>query len=372
MCALCACGGGDKKPPAPPAPKVKVTTLREESIAQTAELLGSLNSRQSVTLTPQVAGHISQILVKPGDKVKQGQALVQIDPERERATLASLQSVMAARQSALRLAQDNYDRAAKLAPAGVMTSQELQQAASALASAKADLSAAEAQARAQQVQLEYYRISAPYAGEVGDIPVKVGDLVGPQTPLLLLNQSAMLEAEINVPLTLAPKLTPDTTVSLLGDDDKPLVDAKVSFISPAVDPGTQSVLIRSVFPNTAGLKFAQFVRARLTFATHPGLKIATTAVARMSGQYFVYVVQRGKNVVEQRNVKLGEIVGDSYVVQDGLEAGDVVVVVGIQKVRNGAPVEPEQVSLPAPPPPGGGTAPKAERTAPKRVEEEAR
>lgn len=336
---LYGCGDGNKQGGPPPPVKVKVATLEQQPIAETADLLGSLNSRQSVEMTPQVAGHISAIYVHAGDHVKAGQALLQIDPERERAALASLEAVRSAKESTVRLAQENYDRAAKLAPAGVMTAAELQQTASALAAAKADAAAAESQIRAQEEQLKYYRISAPGDGVVGDIPVKIGDLVGPTTKLLLLNQSSQLEANVQVPLSLAPKLTPRTRLAILGPDDKPLVEVPLSFISPAVDPETQSVLVKAVFPNTENLMFAQFIRARLTFDQKPGLEVPTTAVSRMSGQYFVFVVKPGANgkpSVEQRNVRLGEIVQDSYVVLDGLQAGDQVVTVGTQKVRNGS------------------------------------
>lgn len=341
---LVGCGGSAKQAP-PRAPvKVKVATLREQPIPESADLLGSLNSRQSVTLTPQVSGHISAILVKAGDKVQAGQALIQIDPAKERAALAALEAVKSAREGSARLAEANFERASKLASAGVMSAQELQQSTTALNSAKADLAAAESQVRAQQVQLEYYRITAPNAGTVGDIPVKVGDIVGPTTRLMLLNQSEELEAQVSVPLNLAPKLNPQSRIALLGPDDKPIVEAPLSFISSAVDPETQSVLVKAAFPNNQNLRFAQFVRTRITFAEKRGLKVPTTAVSRMSGQFFVYVVQAGQGgqkMVEQRNVQLGELIGDGYVVTKGLQAGDEVVTQGVQKVRNGVPVEPE-------------------------------
>jgi hypothetical protein len=103
------------------------------------------------------------------------------------------------------------------------------------------------------------------------------------------------------------------------------------------------VLIKTVIANARALKSSQYVRARVVWGQRHALTVPTTAVSRLSGQYFVYVVvrdpQKGGTFAQQRVVQLGDIIGNDYVVQDGLKEGDQVVISGTQKVANGVPVQ---------------------------------
>ncbi len=342
--ALAACGGAKARTVFPPA-KVKVATLEPKPIEESAVFIAELNSRRSIQLSPQVSGYLKAIPVKAGDHVKAGTLLFHIESARDEAQLKNLIAVRDARRAALKLAQANYQRAQQLAPSGVVSEQELQQIATALASARADLAASEAQVRAQHVQVQYYRITAPYDGTLGDIPVKVGDFVTPTTALTVLNQGTALEPYVRVPLSLAPKLSGDSFIELLDNSGKVLASGKVQFVSPTVDAATQSVLIKTVVSNPQELKTSQYVRARVVWGKRQALTVPAVAVSRQSGQYFVYVVQpdpqKGGAFAQQRTVKLGDIVGNDYVVQDGLKEGDKVVISGTQKVANGTPVQPE-------------------------------
>jgi len=343
--ALMACSGGSARPAGPPPARVKVATLASKPIEESAVFIAELNSRRTVQLTPVVSGYLKAIPAKAGDRVKAGTLLFHIDSAREEAQLKNLIAVHDARQAALELAEANYQRAKQLAPSGVVSEQELQQAATALASARADLAASEAQVRAQQVQVGYYRITAPFDGTLGDIPVKIGDFVTPTTVLTVLNQSGVLEPYVRVPLSLSPKLGDDSVIELLDESGKVLASGKVQFVSPTVDSATQTVLIKTLITNPQAFKTSQYVRARVVWGKRQALTVPTVAVSRQSGQYFVYVVQpdaqKGGTIAQQRTVQLGDIVGNDYVVQDGLKEGEKVVVSGTQKVANGAPVQPE-------------------------------
>jgi RND family efflux transporter MFP subunit len=288
---LASCGSS-ARPAGPPPAKVKVATMAPKPIEESAIFIAELNSRRSVQLSPIVSGYLKAIAVKAGDQVKAGTLLFHIDSAREEAQLKNLLALREARQASLRLAEANYQRAQQLAPSGVVSEQELQQAATALASARADLAATEAQVSAQQAQVGYYRITAPFDGTLGDIPVKVGDFVNPTTVLTVLSQDGALEPYVRVPLSLAPKLGPDSRIELLDDSGRLLASGKVEFVSPTVDSSTQTVLIKTVIANA-----------------------------------------------QQRVVQLGDIIGNDYVVQDGLKEGDQVVISGTQKVANGVPVQ---------------------------------
>jgi len=348
LLGLVACGP-KPGPKGPPPAKVKLQTLKPQDVKQTADFIASLNSRNAVILRPQVNAVVAAIPVKSGDRVKAGATIVQLDVSQQAAVTANVRATVEARRAALRLAEANYERLSKLAPSGVVSQQEFDQAAAQRASTQADLSAAESQLRAQSVQSSYYRIGAPFDGIVGDLPVKVGDLVTPQTPITQFTQDGRLEAYVNVPLLLAPRIRLETVVQILGNDDQPVVEAPVSFISPSVDPATQTVLLKAVFENTGGLRYSQYVRVRLVYGQRQALVVPVVAVTRQGGQPFVYVAgrasgQSGGLVAEQRPVQLGEVVGNDYVVTGGLKEGEQVVISGVQFVRNGAPLQPEQLA----------------------------
>ncbi len=346
---LAGCGARSSGPAGPPPAKVKLMTVSPHDVKQSSDFIASLNSRNAVTLRPQVNAVVASIPVKAGDQVKAGTTIVQLDVSQQAAVTNNVRATVEARRAALTLAEANYQRVSRLAPSGVVSQQELEQAAAQRASAQADLSAAESQLRAQSVQSSYYRVTAPFDGIVGDILVKVGDLVTPQTTITQFTQDRRLEAYVNVPLSLAPRVGPDTRVQVLGTDDRPVVEAPVSFISPSVDPATQTVLLKAVFENTANLRYSQYVRVRLVYGQRKALVVPVVAVTRQGGQPFVFVAMHasgkpGGMVAEQRPVQLGEVVGNDYVVNAGLRDGEQVVVSGVQFVRNGAPLAPEQLA----------------------------
>ena len=349
LAGLAGCGAKSSGPKGPPPAKVKLQTVTPQDVKQSADFIASLNSRNAVILRPQVNAVVARIPVKPGDQVKAGTTIVQLDVSQQAALTANVRATVEARRAAVKLAEANYERVSKLAPSGVVSEQELDQAAAQRASAQADLSAAESQLRAQSVQSGYYRVAAPFDGIVGDLPVKVGDLVTPQTTITQFTQGGRLEAYVSIPLLLAPRVDTRTVIQVLGPDDKPVVEAPVSFISPSVDPATQTVLVKAVFETTVNLRYSQYVRVRLIYGQRKALVVPVVAVTRQGGQPFVFVAghgsgQSGGLVAEQRPVQLGEVVGNDYVVTGGLKEGEEVVVSGVQFVRNGAPLQPEQVA----------------------------
>jgi RND family efflux transporter MFP subunit len=124
-----------------------------------------------------------------------------------------------------------------------------------------------------------------------------------------------------------------------------LADSRVSFISPQVDNTTQSVLIKAkIANNSEKLRTSQFIRARVVWGTHQGPVVPVLAVSRVGGQYFVFVAEEkdGKLVAHQRPLRVGEMVGNDYVVLDGIKPGDKVIVSGIQFLVDGAPVVPQE------------------------------
>lgn len=344
LAVVAGCGGGAAVAPPPPGPTpVGVLLLAPQPVTITSEYVGILKSRRSSEIRPQVDGIITQIVVKSGDRVAPGTALLQIDPQREQAALESNRASRVAQEAAVRFAQQQYDRAKQLLDAGAMSQQEFEQAESTVNTATAALEALKAREREAGVQLQYFRVTAPTAGVVGDIPVRVGDRVTTSTVLTTVDQQAGLEAYIQIPIERAPEVRVGLPVRLTDAHGVVLAETAINFVSPQVDDRTQSVLVKAPVPATQGYRTEQFVRALVVWRNEPGLTVPTTAVTRINGQYFAFVAEPDVKgfVARQHVVKLGELRGNEYVLLEGLKPGDRLIVSGVQKVRDGAAVAPQ-------------------------------
>ncbi|MGB2676480.1 MAG: efflux RND transporter periplasmic adaptor subunit [Candidatus Acidiferrum sp.] len=342
---LSGCGqkstAGNAAGGAPQAMPVQVLAVVPEKIADTTEYLAILKSRHSAVINPQVEGHVTNIDVKSGDRVKTGDALLQIDPMKQEATVSSQDAVRASQEAALKLAKVNLERAQKLFEAGVVSKMDFDNAQTNYDSAVAQLKSLEQQVQQQKVELRYYRVSAPMDGIVGDIPVRVGDRVTVSTLLTTVDEPGALEAYVYVPASRAKELRLGLPVRLLDENGEVRAETAVTFISPEVDPDTQTVLAKSAVSNLkANLRIAQQVRARITWGNREGPVVPVLAVQRINGQYFAFVAVKEANgtIARQRLLKLGEIFGNNYPVLEGLKAGDHVIVSGTQFLQDGAPV----------------------------------
>ena len=173
-----ACGNSKAaKAGGPQAMPVQVRTARTQKVDDTTDYVATLKSRDSAVVMPQVEGIITQIFVHSGDHVGDGAPMMQIDPAKQQATVKSQEDARAAQLAQVKWAQQNYDRVSGLANAGVVSKQDLDQARATLDAAQAQLQSLGAQVNEQQVQLHYYKVVAPRAGIVGDVPVRVGDRV---------------------------------------------------------------------------------------------------------------------------------------------------------------------------------------------------
>jgi len=325
----------------PPTP-VAIQAAAMSPVDDTTEYVATLKSLRSTTVQPQIDGQVTQIHVKSGDRVAQGAPLMQIDPRRQQAAVSSQEAELAAREAAVAFARQQAQRTSELYAAGAISKQEQEQAVTALQTAEANLKALQAQVQQQVVQLRYYTVSAPTAGVIGDVPVRVGNQVTPQTVLTTVDENTTLELYVNVPIERAPELKNGLAIQILGSDGtEQIASSVVNFISPHVDDQTQSVLVKGQVRNPDGrLRASQYVRARLVWATRQGLVVPVTAVVRINGQFFVFVAEgsAGKLTAKQRSIKVGPIVGQNYVVLDGIKAGERVVTSGAQKLADSVPI----------------------------------
>ncbi len=366
--ALAGChGSGGKEgaqqgaggPGAAKAMTVEVMELKPGPVRDAGEYLGTLISRRSITLYPQVAGYIQRITARPGQRVKAGQVLLEVDPRRERAGVRGAQAQRRSAEAQRRFAQSTRQRAEQLMKEGIMSRQDYEQAVAQAQMAEASARSAEAQLQAERVELGFNRVTAPFAGVLGDIPVKLGDYVTPQTELTSVDQSRALEVSVAVPPERAAEIqTGSTLVEVLDDEGNPVVSAPAFFVAPTPDPRTQLVEVKAAFENTVGLRAGQVVHTRVVYETRESLRLPTFAVTQQSSQFFAMVAAQGDGgtpVAQRRPVKLGELEGNYYELLDGLDAGTQVVVGSLQALRDGQPIEPKPVQrLPGEGPGVGG------------------
>jgi RND family efflux transporter MFP subunit len=326
---------------APPAMPVQVVIAETQQIADSNEYLAILKSRHSATINPQVEGQVTKIFVKSGDHVTAGTPLLQIDPLKQEATVNSQDAARAAQEANVRFAKISLERAQKLFDAGVISKQDFDNAQTNYDSAVSQLRSLEHQVQQQNVELHYYRVSAPMDGLVGDIPVRVGDRVTVSTLLTTVDEPGALEAYIYVPAARARALRLGLPVKLLDENGAGLAEIRITFVSPQVDPETQTILAKAALGNTkANLRIAQQVRAQITWGTRQGQVVPVLAVQRINGQFFAFAaVKEDKGTVaRQRLLKLGEIVSNDYAVLEGINRGEHVIVSGLQFLQDGAPV----------------------------------
>lgn len=364
-----ACGGG---PPGgrpggpgggPPPMAVEIVNLEPKPVEQTTEFVASIKSRRSATIQPQVEGFITRIAVRSGQRVAEGATLFEVDSRPQQAAVASQQSLQAMRAAEVEYARQQAERTRKLYEAGAASLRDAEEADTALRTSEAQLKAAEEQTLQQRAELGYYKVTAPSAGVIGDIPVRVGDRVTQSTVLSTVNEDGAFELYINVPVAQAKDLKPGLAARIVDDTGAILATNKITFVSPNVDTATQTVLAKAALVEGRGdFRADQFVRVRLVWRSEPGLTLPVTSVMRVNGQYFAFVAEKADAglVAKQRAVTLGEIVGNDYVVEDGLQAGDQLIVAGLQKIGDGSPVSP------APPPSADPTTAEPPATEPTK------
>ncbi|MGD1912434.1 MAG: efflux RND transporter periplasmic adaptor subunit [Rivularia sp. (in: cyanobacteria)] len=370
---------------------VKLASVESGIIEDRDEYIARLESRRSVTLQPQIQGRITKILVKSGDNVASGDAIMQIDSREQQAAVNSVDAAAQAARSQLQNAiatlkslqaerlsnvadvnfnQQEYERFSRLAAQGAVSQQTKQQNVNRLATAKARLNAIDAQIQAQkasinqaekalqqaqantrqqQVQLQYYTVSAPISGNVGDLIVRQGDVVNTSTQLTTITQNNSLQVEISVPKERAAELRKGMPIELIDNQGKILGRSQVFFISRNINQNAQSILIKALFDNSENqLRADEFIRARVIWQRRPGVLIPASAVVRLAGETFVYIAKKPDSslsnpefIAKQRRVKLGNIRGNNYQVLEGLRGGERIIVSGILNLRDGAAIMPE-------------------------------
>lgn len=324
---------------------VNTEILKPEEIDNAEFYQGTLISRESVFIQPQVSGQISNIYVKAGDKVQKGTLLILIDTKKQEAILNSYKLKMPSLESDLSTAKIQYERYKELYEKKTVSKQDFENAENEYKRAKSALDTNSAQIKEQTEQLDYHKIKAPFSGIIGDIPVKEGEYVNPATMLLSVTQNERLELNAGISADKIFNIKIGLPVQILDFKNNIITESKIDFISPRVDSSTQTILIKAYFKNINGLlKADQSVKIKIIYSKNKGLLIPVSSTSFLGGQDFAFIVKEkdGEKIVKQVPITLGELQNGKYIVKKGLQEGDEIVTKGIQKLYDEAYITIEQ------------------------------
>lgn len=342
---------------APAGPEVTVMTVKPQSARLSLDIVGEVKAMREVELRPRVTGTITAIAFEPGREVKEKDLLFTIDPVPYEVALANARAGLAQAQASLSRVRQDIERYKPLLPDNAIPRQVYDQALAQAAQEEAVVAGRQAAVDKARLDLDYTRVTSPLTGRVGLQKVEVGTLVSAgQTPLVVVSTLDPVVVYFSISeneyLNLAKRQEPqrkakkkedsDQTVELLlADGDLYAEKGSLDYVDPTIDPTSGTLTLRAVFANPKRLLRAGMnSRVRVYYdELDAALLVPQKAVTETLGRYFLTVLD-DSNRVELRPVKLGARQGDLWLVEEGLRAGERIVVDGIQKARPGMVVTP--------------------------------
>ena len=360
--ALAMAGCKEAKSTAPVAPpEVLVTTVTQKDVPVSKEWLATLDGSNNVKVASRVQGYLTKQVYKDGTVVKQGDVLFEIDPRPFEAVVAQAGADLARAKATQYKLELDEKRQVQLFASKTVSESDRDSAVQNNAAAKAAVQAANAALDQAKLNLEFTKITAPVGGIAGIAKPGIGDLVGPGSGTLMeISAVDPIQASIQISeaeyYKFAERLNKlaETRVQVPENLDLILADGSVfankgrfSALDRQIDQRTGTLRLDALFPNPGNiLRPGFFAKLRAVIRLDKdALLVPQRSVIDQQGSYQVAVVVDGK--AEIRPVKVGETVGSMWLITSGLKSGETVVVEGIQKVRNGAPVSAKPWTPPA-------------------------
>lgn len=309
---------------AAPAVPVEVAIVERVSFPRGLSAIGSLRSGESIVISAEISGRIARINFQEGQPVRQGDVLVELDDSVARAELAQAEANLA-------LAQSRFDRSQRLQTAGFVSKEAREDASIALQLQQAAIELAKA-------RLDKTRIIAPFDGVVGLRTVSIGEYLNPGQDIAPLESVDVLKADFRLPERYVSDIQVGQTLEIRVDAiPQKTFQGEVYAVSPLVEAGGRSILVRANVENKEGVLFpGMFARVQLLTQETDALVVPETALAPSGQRQFVYRIQ--DNRAEQIPVQVGERRGGLVEIVDGVQLGDHVTVSGLQRIRNNATV----------------------------------
>ena len=342
---------------APPPPKVIVTSPVAQTVTRYFETTGNATAINTANLVARVPGFLTEIAYQDGAAVKQGTHLFSIEPEPYRLKLQQAQAAEAAAEATVAQTQAEYDRQQELASRQVNTKTALDNATANRDSAKAKLLSAQADTKQAQINLDYTRVIAPFDGIVTARQVSIGELVGGSGAQVLATIVQLNPIYVNFNASERDVLRVRDLLNKRGETAADLMGSpievglqtdvgyphkgKLNYIAPIVNPATGTLAARAEFSNEARLMLPGFfARVRVPMEQSPALLVPTVALGSDQAGRYLLVVD-GDNVVQQRKVAVGPVVGELTVIESGLKADEKVIVSGLLRAIPGQKVDPQ-------------------------------
>jgi membrane fusion protein (multidrug efflux system) len=361
LLAATACGRGSVQAAPPPAPEVRVAIVLQEDVPVYGEWVATLDGYVNAQIRPQVSGYIVAQNYKEGSLVHRGEVLFEIDPRPFQAALDRAAGDLAQAQAQLGKSTLDVERDTPLADARAIAQSQLDNEIQAKLGGRAAVESAQAVVEQAELNLEFTKVTSLVDGIAGIAQVQIGNLVGPDSILTSVSQVDPIKAYFPISeqayvLAQKQRSVASTRHSIAffgGPLDLILSDGsvypqkgKILLADRQVDASTGTIRIVAAFPNPGNvLRPGQYGRVQVkTDIKKDAPLIPQSAVVQSQGSYQVAVVGSDRKV-SMRTVKPGQTLGTMWVIDEGLKAGEQVVVEGLQKVREGGLVTPKTAPL---------------------------
>jgi len=349
----CTVGQASSPPPAPPAPEVTTAEVAVRDLNDWADFTGRLEAVDSVAIRPRVGGFVESVHFAEGGRVAAGDLLYQIDPRPFKAEVDRLGAERERALAQLKLAQTYRERAERLLARNATSQEEFEQLAADATVAAAQLASLNAALEKAALDLSFTRVTAPIAGRVSRAIVTAGNLVDASIVLTTVVSDEAVYAYFDVDEQtylehVQQSNAPEQSVvhvGLINEQGYPH-EARLDFVDNQVDPNHGTIRARAVLDNSDG-KFTPGLFARMKLVSpnrHSAALVDDRAIGTDLGKRFVFVVDE-QGVVQYRSVETGRLVEGLRIVENGLAAGDVVIVNGLQRVRPGVSVAQTRVAM---------------------------
>jgi len=352
--------GNTNAAPAIPIPEVEVASVVQRDVPIFSEWVATLDGYVNAQIQPQVTGYIIRQTYKEGSFVRKGQILFQIDPRPFRALLDQANAQLAQAEAQLSKTEMDVGRDTPLARERAIAQSQLDNDIQANRAAKAAVKAVEAQVEQAKLNLEFTDVKSPVDGIAGIAQVQIGNLVNPLAVLTAVSQINPIKAYFSISeqeyLHYADRINAETQKEIPSDSppfDLILADGSIYphkgtglLTNRQVDTATGSLQVVCSFPNPHNiLRPGQFGRLRAAAEVRRGaLLVPQKAVNELQGAYQLAVVG-SDNKVSVRPVRVGERVGQAWIIESGVKPGELVIVEGLQKVHSGSMVKIKQATL---------------------------
>lgn len=348
-CVLAATGCGQKAAAAKDAPPhVVVNTVVQRDQAVSREWIGTTQGEVNADIRPKVEGYLLRRVYQEGSYVQRGQLLFEIDPRQTQAQLQQAEANLEQARAGLAKSERDVQRFEPLAAQKALSQQELDNARSARSAAQATVGALQAAVEQARLNQAWTRVTSPISGIAGIAQQQVGDLVGPQTVLTIVSTVDPIRVEYQVSeqdylmFRSDPAMRNAPLELVLSDGTLFPRKGHILLTGREVDIKTGTITTIGIFPNPGNvLRPGQYAKVRaVTGVRRAALLVPQRAVNELQGIEQVAVVGAG-DIVSIRTVKVGERVGSDWIINEGLQPGDRVIVEGFSRVKSGMKVVPE-------------------------------